>query len=193
MATQLFDTIPWPGASYEDEDTGTELLTEDGPCEERAIKTMPLLRRVYSWPRGEKGEQATRLQAFMAARTLRYEAFYVLDPWQSQRWNVSVGPGDAAALTFSLPLTLDRDEYRGFPVQGTVFARVGGVSRAVASVDTDARTVTLSGAPPGAGVTVHLDYQEMRLCRFGPSVRWDAEDHDWYKAEFAIREVFRSL
>ncbi len=190
---QVFASIPWVGARFIDVDS-SEILTEDGPFEERAVNVMPLLPRVYVWPHGLEKEAANLQQVFFRARALASEAFYIEDPWQSQRFDVEVGPGDAVVTAFYLPRVLTADEYRGFPIPGTVRASVGGVARGVLAVDVDNRVVTLAGAAPGVGVSVKITYREYRLVRITSRHEWEATDPGfWMLQGLELREVFRNL
>lgn len=192
MATQVFDTIPWEGAKFRDEYAGVDLLREDGPFQERALVAFGIPRRVYTWPLRAYPEDLAIHEAFVRARQLAGEAFYVLDPWQQDRWEVEVGPSVGAQSVFSLPTVRTVDEYRDFPVAAGVMATVNGAPRGVASVNTDARTVTLASAAAN-GQPVKLSYKAYRLCRFPPSIDWEANELDWYSVGMEIREVLRAL
>lgn len=190
MATQLLDIDAFPGVTYTDLDDGRDTFAEDGPGQERTLRAGGIACRVYSWPQKAFPEDALDVQAFQAARLLAGESFYVQDPWDSARTDVDVGPAVGSQSVFSLPTDDEDEEYRDYPISGTVTAKVNGSTVSVASVNTDARTVTLAVAASD-GDTVTISYEAYRLCRFGPRVEWSAEDADWYVGNLEIREVMR--
>lgn len=191
MATQFLDLTPFPGATFRDEFEALDSFMEDGPGEERVLAADGLARRIYSWPTAEFPEDARIRAAFLAARHLAGEAFYVLDPWDTlpdgfTRVDVEVGPATNGQTVFALPTARTSEAYRDWPFE--VFATVAGVPRNVASVDTDARTVTLASSCT-AGQSVKLTYRAYRLVRLAPSVQWTADDADWYATSLELREV----
>lgn len=193
MATQFLDLTPFPGATFRDEFEALDSFMEDGPGEERVLVADGLARRVYSWPTADFPEDARIRAAFLAARNLAGEAFYVIDPWETlpegfTRVDVDVGPATNGQTVFSLPTDRDVEAFRDWPISGQVFATVAGAPRGVASVDTDARTITLASSCT-AGQSVKLTYRAYRLVRIAPSVQWTADDADWYATSLELREV----
>lgn len=83
MSTQFLDLTPFPGATFRDEFDGLDVLADDGPYEERVMVACGLARRVYRWPVGDYPENALQRAAFLAARHLAGEAFYIVDPWDA--------------------------------------------------------------------------------------------------------------
>lgn len=192
MPRPILDLTPFPGATFTDVEEGRDTFLEDGPGQERTLRAGGIACRVYTWPTGGYPEDADAVRAFQAARLLAGESFYVLDPWASERVDVDVGPAVGAQSVFELPTDDEQEEYRDFPVDDVeaVVAKVEGVEVAVASIDTDARTITLA-APASDGDEVLVSYRAYRLCRFAPTVRWTADEPDWYVGNLEIREVLR--
>lgn len=187
----ILDLSAFPGVTFVDVPDGRDTFAEDGPAQERTYRAGGVAPRVYTFPRRGYPEDAELARAWQAARLLADEAFYVLDPWDGgRRVDVEVGPATAGQTVFTLPADDEVEAYRDHPVDGTATAVVAGAPRGVASVDTDARTVTLaSGA--SAGQSVKVSYLAYRLCRFAPEVRWTAEEPDWWTGTVEVREVLR--
>lgn len=190
MARQVLDLAGLPGLQCRDLQEGVDVFAEDGPAQERTLRAGGPAPRVYSWPVHAYPEDAESAREFRRALALDGEAFYVEDPWTSDRVDVEVGPAAGGQTVFTLPEDDDEDEYRDYPIDGSVTAKVAGVARGVASVDTDARQVTLASAAT-AGQSVTLSYRAYRLCQFGQGVTWTAEDADWYAGTLEIREIVR--
>lgn len=187
----ILDLSAFPGASFADVADGRDTFSEDGPAQERTYRAGGVAPRVYSLPRKGFPEDAEIERAWQAARLLADESFYVLDPWdEGRRIDVEVGPASSGQTVFALPDDDEVEAYRDYPIAGTASAVVAGTPRAVSSVDTDARTVTLaSGAT--AGQSVKVSYRAYRLCRFGPEVRWGLDEPDWLTGTVEVREVMR--
>lgn len=187
----ILDLSAFPGASFADVADGRDTFSEDGPAQERTYRAGGVAPRVYTIPCRGYPEDADDQRAWQAARLLTGEAFYVLDPWDDGiRIDVEVGPALEGQTVFSLPDDDELEAYRDHPIAGTASAVVAGAPRAVESVDTDARTVTLATGAT-AGQSVKLSYRAYRLCRFGPDVRWTAEEADWWTGTVEVHEVLR--
>lgn len=192
MATLVLDLSAYPGTTFRDVWDHADTLQEDGPDEERILVASGIPRRVYSWPARGYPEEMDLLRQFAEARALDGSAFYVLDPWSNQRWDIEVGPSVGAQSVFSLPTSRALDTFRDYPVSGTVQATVAGVARAVSAVGTDARTVTLSSAASD-GQAVKVSYQAYRLCRFPPGIDWEVDELQVFRSTIEVREVLRAL
>lgn len=186
----ILDLSAFPGLTFVDAADGRDTFSEDGPAQERTYRAGGVAPRVYTIPRKGYPEDADDQRAWQEARLLAGEAFYVEDPWESRRYDVEVGPALEGQTVFGLPEDDEVEAYRDYPVDGTASAVVAGTPRAVASVNTDARTITLaSGAT--AGQSVKVSYRAYRLCHFGPEARWAAEEPDWWTGTVEVREVMR--
>ncbi len=98
--------------------------------------------------------------------------------------------GDGARATFSLPTAEASPDYRWYPKQGTVVGYVNGVAVAVASVDTDARTVTFAAAP-GVGAAVNATHRGLRLVRLAEPPTFQGVTKRYGQYELGIEEVLR--
>lgn len=184
-----FDECPWVDYTYRDE-LPIEILGDDGPVYTDRYALLDITRRVYSWHIKRTTTERAAVDAFMAlARSVQLEAFYIRDPKDDARTAVTLEPavGDGARVTFSLPTT--GEERRHYPRDDAdLVVRVGGAPATVASVDTDARTITLA-APPGIGVAVEADYNGLRLCRLSAPFDWKGLDAAWFDATLVIEEI----
>lgn len=103
------------------------------------------------------------LEAFWVARRGPVGLFYFKDPIGNPRTSASLGTAIAAQTVFPLPTGAYRGE---FPIDnGTAILYADASPVAIASVDTDGRSVTASSAP-GVGKVMTLTYQHYRKVRF---------------------------
>lgn len=190
MATPILDLSPFPGAASRLVFDGVDEFQEDGQGEVRAHAACAIPYHVFSWPTADYPELLATLRQFARARHLNGECFYVLDPRDSMRFDVEVGPAVGAQQTFELPTDDGVDAYRDFPIDGTVSATVAGVPRTVSLVSTDARRVRLATAASD-GQAVKISYQAYRLCRLPTSIEISHDEADWDAVRLEIREVMR--
>jgi len=136
--------------------------------------------------------QRVAWEAFLLGRGHLRDAFLIEDPRDPVRELVALEPavGDGVRVTFSLPTSEASADFRWYPKQGTVVGYVNGVAAAVASVDTDARTVTFSAAP-GIGATVTANYLGLRLVRIAEPPSFQGVTKRFGQYEFAIEEILR--
>ena len=141
---------PWVDYEFVDEPF-VEDLGETAPGRTERVELFGCTRRRYRWPGGLTEVQRVAWEAFLQARGILREAFLIEDPRDPVRELVTLEPavGDGARVTFSLPTAEGSPDFRWYPKQGTVVGYVNGLTVAVASVDTDARTVTFAVAPGG--------------------------------------------
>lgn len=123
MARQTLDLDAFPGITFTDLDEGRDVFAEDGPAQERTLRAGGPAPRVYSWPVHAYPEDAEDARVFEQARSLDGEVFYVEDPWTSARVDVEVGPATGGQTVFTLPEDDDQDEFRDYPIDGTVTAK----------------------------------------------------------------------
>lgn len=156
---------PWVDYEFVDEPF-VEDLGENGPGRTERVELFACTRRRYRWPAGLTESQRLAWEAFLQARGILREAFLIEDPRDPLRELVALEPavGDGARVAFSLPTVESSPDYRWYPKQGTVVGYVNGVASALASVDTDARTVTFAVAP-AVGATVAATYRGLRLAK----------------------------
>lgn len=166
-------------------------LGNGGPYQAPVVAARTLAQRTYSWPIGLTPEAWLVWATFL--RTVGYgaSAFLLLDPDPGDRRSaVALGTGDGSTVTFSLPTTLTSEEYRYYPQQGTVDGMVAGISKALASVSTDGRTITFSAAP-GNGLAVTASYQGLRLVRLRDLDPVGSDDPAWKRTTMTLAEEIR--
>ncbi len=182
---------PWVDYEFSDEPF-VEVLGERAPGQTERVELFACPRRRYRWPAGLTEAQCVAWEAFLQARGIQREAFLVEDPRDPVRELVALEPavGDGARVTFSLPTAEASPDFRWYPKQGSVVGYVAGVPAALASVDTDARTVTFV-APPGVGAMVQATYRGLRLVRLTVPPAFQGVTKRYGRYELAIEEVLR--
>lgn len=178
------------GMSYKDWPELVE-LGNGGPYQTPFVAARTLAQRTYTWPIGLDPAAWLVWSAFL--RTVGYSAspFLLLDPDEGDRRTaVALGTGDGVSVTFSLPTTVTSEEYRYYPQQGTVDGMVAGVSKPLASVSTDGRTITFSTAP-GNGLAVTASYQGLRLVRLVDIDPVSSDDPAWKRTGMTLAEEIR--
>jgi hypothetical protein len=182
---------PWVDYEFSDEPF-VEDLGEQAPGRSERVELFACTRRRYRWPAGLTEAQRVVWESFLQARGILREAFLVEDPRDPLRELVGLEPavGDGARVTFSLPTSEASPDFRWYPKQGSVAGYVNGVVAAVASVDTDARTVMFAAAP-GVGATVTATYRGLRLVRIVESPSFQGVTKRFGRYELALEEVLR--
>lgn len=182
------DECPWYDYSYTDE-LPVEVVQTEGPFYSDRYQVAPLSVRRYSWHLKRTTSERLAVDDFLVrARGVLFEAFYLLDPKDGFRTAVDLGVGTGAKTVFELP-ALPLEEGRFYPKDDAdLVVRVSGSPVTVASVDTDARTITLA-APPGIGAPVEADYNGLRLCRLTAPGTWTGIGADWWEVSFEISEI----
>jgi hypothetical protein len=180
---------PWVDYEFVDEPF-VEDLGERAPGRTERVELFACTRRRYRWPAGLTEAQRVGWEAFLQARGILREAFLVEDPRDPLREVVALEPavGDGARVTFSLPTGEASPDFRWYPKQGSVVGYVNGVAVAVASMDTDARTVTFAAAP-GVGATVTATYRGLRLVRLAEPPTFQGVTKRYGRYELSIEEV----
>lgn len=182
---------PWVDYEFTDEPF-VEVLGEKAPGQTERVELFACSRRRYRWPGGLNEAQRAAWEAFLQARGIQRDAFLVEDPRDPVRELVALEPavGDGARTTFSLPTVEASPDFRWYPKQGSVAGYAGGGAAAVASVDTDARTITFAAAP-GVGATVRATYRGLRLVRLSEPATVQGATKRYGRYELAIEEVLR--
>lgn len=182
---------PWVDYEFVDEPF-VEVLDEKGPGRTERVELFACSRRRYRWPAGLTEAQREAWEAFLQARGILRDAFLVEDPRDPVRELVALEPavGDGARVTFSLPTAEASPDFRWYPKQGSVKGYVAGALAAVASVDTDARTVTFT-APPASAAAVAAIYRGLRLVRLAEPAAFQGVTKKFGRYEFALEEVVR--
>jgi len=167
--------VAWPGPS---------------PYRRRTVAVAPYSVRRYSWPQGLTPEQLETWLAFLEARGWTRDPFLIRDPRDVRR-ELEVGPGTGAATTFAMTTTDTDDDYRFYPLgAGADVVVAGGSPTTPASIDTDARTVTL-GSPPAGAASVVLRYEPLRLVRVTADVSLELLDPGYFTYRLELEEVVR--
>lgn len=182
---------PWVDYEFVDEPF-VEDLGEQAPGRTERVELFACTRRRYRWPAGLTEAQRVTWEAFLQARGILRDAFLIEDPRDPVRELVALEPavGDGARVTFSLPTADASPDFRWYPKQGSVAGFVNGVVAAIASVDTDARTVTFAAAP-GAGATVKATYGGLRLVRLSDPTTFQGVTKRYGRYELALEELLR--
>ena len=182
---------PWVDYEFTDEPF-VEVLGESAPGQTERVEIFACTRRRYRWPAGLTEAQRVAWEAFLQARGIVREAFLVEDPRDPLRELVALEPstGDGARVTFSLPTAEASPDFRWYPKQGAVAAFVAGAPVAIASVDTDARTLTFV-APPGPAASASVSYRGLRLVRLGQPCTLHGATKRYGRYELALEEVLR--
>ena len=182
---------PWVDYEFVDEPF-VEVLEEKGPGRTERVELYACSRRRYRWPAGLTETQRAAWEAFLQARGVLREAFLIEDPRDPVRELVALEPatGDGSRVTFSLPTGEASPDFRWYPKQGSVVGYVNGVAAALASVATDARTVTFV-APPAPGATVKATYRGLRLVRLVEPPTFQGITKRFGRYELALEEVLR--
>ena len=182
---------PWVDYEFVDEPF-VEVLEEKGPGRTERVELYACTRRRYRWPAGLTEPQRVAWEAFFHSCGILRDVFLVEDPRDPFRELVALEPatGDGVRITFSLPTTDTSSDFRWYPKQGSVQAYVNGSLATVASVDTDARAVTLA-APPALGATVDASYRGLRLVRLTEPVTIQGVTRRFGRYELGLDEVCR--
>lgn len=182
---------PWVDYEFVDEPF-VEDLGERAPGRTERVELFACTRRRYRWPAGLTEAQRVAWEAFFQARGILREAFLIEDPRDPVRELVTLEPavGDGARVTFSLPTVEGSADYRWYPKQGTVVGFVNGAGAPVASVDTDARTVTFAVAP-GVGAAAAATYRGCRLVRLVDPPAFQGVTKRYGRYELVLEEVLR--
>lgn len=185
------DECPWFDYSFRDE-APVLVAADGGPYYSDRYLFGHLSRRVYAWHvRRTNAERLTIDDFLVRARNVLLEAFYVLDPLDPLRTGVDLGTGTGAKTVFDLPALGTGEEARFFPRDDAdLEVRVSGSPVTVASVDTDARQITLA-APPAPAAPVVADYNGLRLVRLSNPFEWKGAGAAYFDAVLAIEEIIR--
>ena len=142
-----------------------------GAGTEQRAALLPRSRREYTWPMRRTRAQAITVDTFFRTRNWQVESFLLTDPDLSSRTGVSLGTSIAAQVAFVIPTTGENG--RDYPVNsaaGIVYD--DGVSKAIASINPDTRTFTLSVAPT-SGSVITADYSFYRRVRLAEPYEWN--------------------
>ena len=182
---------PWVDYEFSDEPF-VEDLGEKAPGRTERVELFACSRRRYRWPAGLTEAQRGAWEAFLQARGILRDAFLLEDPRDPVRELVALEPavGDGARVTFALPTGETSPDFRWYPKQGTVVGYVNGLAAAVASVDTDGRTVTFAAAP-GVGAAVKATYRGLRLVRLAEPPAFQGVTKRFGRYESAMEEALR--
>jgi len=182
---------PWVDYEFTDE-SFVEVLEEKGPGRTERVELFACSRRHYRWPAGLTEPQRVAWEAFLSARGYLRDAFLIEDPRDPVRELVALEPavGDGARVTFSLPTSEASPDFRWYPKQGSVTGYVNGGVVAVASVDTDARTVTFA-VPPALAAAVTVTYRGLRLVRLSGPPSFQGVTKRYGQYELALEETLR--
>ena len=177
---------PWFDYEFTDEPF-VEVLGEKAPGQTERVELFACPRRRYRWPGGLNELQREAWEEFLRLGGIQRDAFLVEDPRDPVRELVALEPavGDGARVTFSLPTAEASPDFRWHPKQGALVGFVNGAAVALASVDTDARTVTFAVAP-GVGATVKATYRGLRLVRLADPPPFQGVTKRYGQYELAI-------
>ena len=182
---------PWVDYEFTDEPF-VEVLEEKRPGRTERVELFACPRRHYRWPAGLTEPQRVAWETFLLSRGYLRDAFLIEDPRDPVRVLVTLEPavGDGARVAFSLPTNEESQDFRWYPKQGSVVGYVNGAVVAVASMDTDARTVTFAAAP-GVGATVNATYRGLRLVRLAEPPSFQGVTKRFGQYELVLEEALR--
>jgi hypothetical protein len=158
------------------------------PLEQR-VSLAPREFRRYQLPLSVNKTTKEAIEAFLLARRSAAEAFFFREPlngWCHEA-GISLGTGDGIETTFALPTT---GNFVGFyPIDNAnLVGKVDGSPATVASVQTEARTITFSAAP-GNTLAVTLDCDFYRLVRLEERFEFVSVAPDFWRAVAPLSEV----
>lgn len=167
-------------------------LTKDQPSRGPRLQVFTAVPRSYRWPVLPARGTLDAWNALLASLGTVRDAFLLADPDDLERGPVTPEPavGDGARVTFALPTAEASAEWPYYPLAGTARATVAGLVAGVASVDQDARTVTLAAAP-AAAAAVRLWYRPLRLVRIVNPPQAVRPDPAVQLTDLELRELFR--
>lgn len=187
MTYQVFSELTLPTYSYRD-DLPVCVRMGNVPWSERRHKLADISRRRYSFPLERTNDERQDVDDFLVrARLLAQDAFLLQDPRDDALTGVSLGTGNGSATTFSLPTALGSEHRRFYVKESTLVVKVSGTPVSVASVNVDARTITLSAAPANLA-PVTADFTPYRLCRL-ESLEWSGQTNNWFSGSAEIVEI----
>ena len=187
MSLAVFSEIPLLGHDYGD-DQKVAVLAYAGAAEQRA-QTQDRGLRVLTLPYKRNTSGRATIDAFFLARGYEKTSFLAKDLNDYARTGISLGTSVASQTVFALPAS---GPYAGdYPISdANAIVYDDGTPVAIASVNTDARTFTLSSSPT-AGSVMTCDYWRYGRYRLDRPYRWRsvAAGVGWYVTEIALREV----
>lgn len=171
----VLDKCPDIGYSYRDT-MPVAVLAFAGPEETTRVRLSPRSIRNYEWKVADKDSERLWYDNFF--RDLRLPVFLVKDPKDFQQTGAALELVSGAL--YKVP-----SMNRHYPI-GPLVAYVNGLPVGVASIDTDARTVTLDQVATG---TVTADFVGLRLCRLADHFTWSVLSQSWFSTSIPIQEV----
>lgn len=163
-----------------------------GPYHVQGVQLSPRWRRTWSWPIFTDEAARETLHAFLLALDWIRTPFLLRDPRDGMR-RVTLEPavGDGARVAFSLPTSESSEDFRFYPGDdGSASGFVAGAPRAIASVQTDARTLTFAAAPAAAAAVEGL-YRPLRLVRLVAPPEWTSVMQTLSRPTLSIEEILR--
>lgn len=153
----------------------------------RTFRTFP-----YVWS-GLTDAEKVALDSFFIGQSMTVTSFLWRDPSPDNvaepfvRSGVSCGTSTLTQTVFSLP-TGASEAAGDYPLSVGAVLKSNGTPVTVASVDTDARTITASVAP-GASKTMTADYAFYRRVRLEAPYVWARGDSGLWSTSATFREV----
>jgi len=188
MATEIFDYCPELDYSFVDVQPAV-LFEYAGNGSQQRATLQPIARRTYTWPLRRQDVDRAAITEFFRVASQTVTAFYIKDPKESEhaRTGVSLGTAGVAQTVFDLPAT--GENQRDYIVDdANVIVYDDGNPVTVASVDIDARTITLSAAPANLSVMT-ADYHAYRLVHLVSEPSWSGLGPDYFSATAEFQEV----
>ena len=189
MAYATWPGSPWLDYGYRDALAVAE-IRNGRPGFVRTVALDTLARRVYMLPERLSNAERATIEAFLKARGWTRDCFLFEDPKDAARTGVALGTAAGGQVLFALTTTATDEDYRHFPKQGSVVLYADGNAVGVASVDTDARTITAASAP-GAGKVMTCDFTGLRLVRLTAPPEWRGQTVDQWGYQVELEEILR--
>jgi hypothetical protein len=194
MPLAVFTEVPDFNYVWEDVPPPAEVFDRDPTVARVRVDLAPArvaLRR-YVWNMERDDTEVPAIDAFFLARRWTLEAFLLLDPKIPTRTDVALPNATTGQTVFSLPvpILLNGENSRDYPkddVPNTVL-KLNGTPQTIASVDQDARTITITGGAAG-GETVLASYIPYRLVELVQRFTWTPAGVNYQAAAPELMEV----
>lgn len=184
---EILSDIPETGYTYRDE-LPVSVRKSGDRFEEARTALADISRRIYTCTWTATNAERQTLDDFLRSVNFGQDAFYFLDPRDDALADVSIGTGDNSEVTFSLPAS--GENRRWYPVDDTdeVVVKVSGSPVTIASIDSDARTVTLD-TPPAMSAPVTYSGPVYRLVRLEGEAQWQQLFSNFFRLSMTLMEV----
>ena len=189
MSLHVFDQLPMVPYGYRDE-LPYMLLRDGGPTELVRVPLHDIGWRVYTLPYASLNDERQDIDDFFRDRAYQGDGFLIKDP-RDDSPTVPIGTGNGSNLVFSWPTTGELRRFYPANDSSAVVKLDGTPWTHTVSVNTDARTITLSGgSAPGMGVAVTVSVNVYRYVVLDTGgLDWKQVFTDYWNTEITLREI----